>query len=804
MGASQSRSQRDRVPADASRQEQQSRAEAYPSRVSGRRARNASDASTSSSVAAPDAAAAPGVRHRPRFNLRRRLSLGRSVGVGRERPAPQAMDEEAIRVSPAPVAQPPQPVAQPPSMPNAPHAVPTHGPAPAIDTSALQGTRIPPALGTGPRAVPSAEPLFSASQAAAQRAGPPTAAEPAEPMAAEPALPMAAEPAPRAAPAAGEPAPDAPQTAGSAPAPQTAGSAPADPLAAERRATTELLERVLGRPLTEARDQPDRGVGTSAAGAAHAQGAPRPSSAPPSPSHARLDPASLPGSRPPLSRMSARHQHAGGGRPTSALATLLSELLGGARPSPPDAPPATQLSGTSVIVQGALVARTAPSTPRGEPAPRPPPPSEPGTPQAATIEEQGEMLGRILRVATAATAASLVNNRGAPGAEPAQPAPAPPRRSSGLGGLGSELFERLSALSGRVRSNENAPEPPRPPPAEPAEPENMSMISRLMREALRTSSPSPGPPAGEAQGEPSASGPSTPASIMLTLENARQGRPLGEGAPGSFDRFLHDLITDLSAAVQRVQREREAPAQAAAEAEAEAPDVRERRQSDLSSGQLSFFRLYRFERSSDSALTPCVMVGVRSLRADERLMAGEEETEPPAQPAAGAAAEGASSGAEDAAGGAAEGAAPEGRPGPPPRPQTSRFVLFVSGGRYHEQHPLLTSHPRDAGRDLMFMMELLGSMAAMSNKRPTASASDIARSGLRVVKASEIAALRARDEVTENTSEKCLVCLEPWQPEDECRLLRCRHVFHSHCVDKWLSESSNSCPLCRSVAANVG
>ena len=96
----------------------------------------------------------------------------------------------------------------------------------------------------------------------------------------------------------------------------------------------------------------------------------------------------------------------------------------------------------------------------------------------------------------------------------------------------------------------------------------------------------------------------------------------------------------------------------------------------------------------------------------------------------------------------------------------------------------------------MFMMELLGTIAAMSNKRQTTTAADIERSGLLKVKAKEIAALHRGGRVTENTLDKCLVCLDEWQEDDDCRVLSCKHVFHASCVDQWLENNSNSCPLC--------
>lgn len=66
--------------------------------------------------------------------------------------------------------------------------------------------------------------------------------------------------------------------------------------------------------------------------------------------------------------------------------------------------------------------------------------------------------------------------------------------------------------------------------------------------------------------------------------------------------------------------------------------------------------------------------------------------------------------------------------------------------------------------------------------------------------------------------ERCLVCLEEYQTEDELRQLnKCSHLFHRECIDEvfdpsfglrkrsstdsfflqWLTTGRNSCPLCR-------
>ncbi|OAC99030.1 hypothetical protein MUCCIDRAFT_19663, partial [Mucor lusitanicus CBS 277.49] len=47
--------------------------------------------------------------------------------------------------------------------------------------------------------------------------------------------------------------------------------------------------------------------------------------------------------------------------------------------------------------------------------------------------------------------------------------------------------------------------------------------------------------------------------------------------------------------------------------------------------------------------------------------------------------------------------------------------------------------------------------------------------------------------------EGCQVCLDSYQSEDYVRVLECHHGFHKDCIDKWLTEGQNRCPLCRGV-----
>ncbi|RCH78646.1 hypothetical protein CU098_006285 [Rhizopus stolonifer] len=46
-------------------------------------------------------------------------------------------------------------------------------------------------------------------------------------------------------------------------------------------------------------------------------------------------------------------------------------------------------------------------------------------------------------------------------------------------------------------------------------------------------------------------------------------------------------------------------------------------------------------------------------------------------------------------------------------------------------------------------------------------------------------------------AEGCQVCLNNYQSEEDVRVLDCHHGFHKECIDKWLTEGQNKCPLCR-------
>lgn len=49
--------------------------------------------------------------------------------------------------------------------------------------------------------------------------------------------------------------------------------------------------------------------------------------------------------------------------------------------------------------------------------------------------------------------------------------------------------------------------------------------------------------------------------------------------------------------------------------------------------------------------------------------------------------------------------------------------------------------------------------------------------------------------------EECAMCMETFAEEEEVRVLKCAHYFHTKCIDEWLvvgqRSKSRSCPLCQ-------
>lgn len=44
---------------------------------------------------------------------------------------------------------------------------------------------------------------------------------------------------------------------------------------------------------------------------------------------------------------------------------------------------------------------------------------------------------------------------------------------------------------------------------------------------------------------------------------------------------------------------------------------------------------------------------------------------------------------------------------------------------------------------------------------------------------------------------QCVICFEDLQ--NTFRQLPCKHIFHKHCIDKWILHQKGNCPICNYV-----
>ncbi|CAK4031870.1 RING finger [Lecanosticta acicola] len=138
------------------------------------------------------------------------------------------------------------------------------------------------------------------------------------------------------------------------------------------------------------------------------------------------------------------------------------------------------------------------------------------------------------------------------------------------------------------------------------------------------------------------------------------------------------------------------------------------------------------------------------------------------------------------------------------------WIIYVLGGSYPENHPILTTPSlfteNPTYEDMMLLSALLGPA-----KAPVATEEDVQSAGgiynIETPQMSEDAAKTAAlvatavegdDQVTLDIGQRCLVCLCDFETKEVARrLVKCNHLFHKECIDQWLTTGRNSCPLCR-------
>lgn len=121
----------------------------------------------------------------------------------------------------------------------------------------------------------------------------------------------------------------------------------------------------------------------------------------------------------------------------------------------------------------------------------------------------------------------------------------------------------------------------------------------------------------------------------------------------------------------------------------------------------------------------------------------------------------------------------------PERPLRQSWIVYVFGGTYPEDHPILNAASLFTDEPTMEDLSLLERhLSPMKNHLATQE--DVEQAG----------GLSTVKEFIEG--EKCPICMTDYEKGDVCRQLnKCHHEFHKDCVDHWLLTGCNSCPMCR-------
>lgn len=167
------------------------------------------------------------------------------------------------------------------------------------------------------------------------------------------------------------------------------------------------------------------------------------------------------------------------------------------------------------------------------------------------------------------------------------------------------------------------------------------------------------------------------------------------------------------------------------------------------------------------------------------------------------------------------------------------WIIYVLGGSYPENHPILTTPSlfteNPTYEDMMLLSALLGPA-----KAPVATEEDVQNAGGiydivavadaptpeaegvsgDAAKTAELVAIATTPTVDASKADstetvppdsaplperiylepgqRCLVCISEFEAAEVGRkLAKCNHFFHQECIDQWLTTGRNSCPLCR-------
>ena len=57
--------------------------------------------------------------------------------------------------------------------------------------------------------------------------------------------------------------------------------------------------------------------------------------------------------------------------------------------------------------------------------------------------------------------------------------------------------------------------------------------------------------------------------------------------------------------------------------------------------------------------------------------------------------------------------------------------------------------------------------------------------------------------ITKDMNEKCAICIEEMNENEEYFDIKCKHIFHSECLNTYLKNYNHICPVCRNEIGNI-
>jgi len=139
----------------------------------------------------------------------------------------------------------------------------------------------------------------------------------------------------------------------------------------------------------------------------------------------------------------------------------------------------------------------------------------------------------------------------------------------------------------------------------------------------------------------------------------------------------------------------------------------------------------------------------------------------------------------------------------PQQQQQRSWVIFVMGNTFAWNHPLLSApslmSENPTYDDLLNLQELIGQVKPQVTTKEELYKHSDQLYEVKLNNNTQIGSKTDYKTLEVDQFERCQICLTEYEDSDIVRKLSsCNHFYHRCCVDNWLLNGKNNCPLCRS------